>query len=76
MDVGVHYSIPIFPNYLFNEFARSRQGSGQIPIKPVYVSQLGGDVRVKCSEAWIWMVSILQFWTDKASIADGILYGG
>ena len=27
-------------------------------------------------EAWIWMVSILQFWTDEASIADGELFGG
>ena len=76
MDVGVHYPIPVFPNYLFNEFAGSRQGGGQVPIKPLYVNQPGGDVRVKCLEAWIWMVSILQFWAGKASVADRVLYGG
>ena len=75
-DVGLHYPIPAFPNYLFNEFARSRQGGGQVPTKPDYLTKSGGDVWAKCMEAWIWMVSILQFWTDKASIADGELFGG
>ena len=75
-DVGLHYPIPAFPHYLFNEFARSRQGGGQVPTKPDYLTKSGGDVRAKCMEAWIWMVSILQFWTDEAFIADGELFGG
>ena len=75
-NAGLHYLIPAFPHYLFNEFARSRQGGGQVPTKPNYLTKSGGDVRAKCSEAWIWMVSILQFWTDEASIADGELLGG
>ena len=49
---------------------------GQVPNKPDYLFKPGGDVRGKCSEAWIWMVTILQFWTDEASIADGDLFGG
>ena len=75
-DVVLHYPIPTFPHYLFNEFARSRQGGGQVPSKPDYLTKSGGDIWAKCSEAWIWMVSILQFWTDEASIADGELFGG
>ena len=33
-DVGLQFPIPVFPYYLFNEFAGSRQGCGQIPAKP------------------------------------------
>ena len=68
--------IPAFPHYLFNEFAGSQQGGGQVPTKPDYLTKSGGDIRAKCTEACIWMVSILQFWTDKASIADGELFRG
>ena len=75
-DVGLHYPIPAFPHYLFNEFAGSRQGGGQVPTKPDYLTKSGGDVWAKCMEACILMVSILQFWTNEASIADGELFGG
>ena len=50
--------------------------SGQVPTKPDYLTKSGGNVRAKCLEAWVWMVLILQFWTDEASIADGELFGG
>ena len=76
VDAGLHYSIPTFPHYLFNKFARSQQGGGQVPTKPDYLTKSGGDVRAKCLEAWIWMAPILQFWTDEASIADSELFGG
>ena len=75
-DVRLHYPIPAFPHYLFNEFAGSQQGGGQVPTKPDYLTKFGGDVQAKCSETWIWMVSILQFWTHEASIADGELFRG
>ena len=73
VDAGFHYPMPIFPHYLF---ARSWQGGGQVPNKPNHLSKAGGDVREKSMEAWIWMASILQFWTDEASIADEELFGG
>ena len=60
MDVGLHYPIPPFPHYLFNEFAGSRQSGGCIPTKPDHLSQSRGDVQTKCLEAWIWMASILD----------------
>ena len=75
-DVGLQFPLPVFPHYLFNQFARSRQEGGQVPTKPDYLTKAGGYVRAKCSEGWIWMASILQFWTDKASIADGELFRG
>ena len=75
-SVGLQFSIPPFPHYLFDNFAGSRQAGGQVPTKPDYLFKPGGDVRGKCSEVWIWMVTILQFWTDKASITDGELFGG
>ena len=66
-DVGLHYPIPAFPHYLFNEFARSQQGGGQVPTKPNYLTKSGGDVWAKCTEAWIWMVSTLAV-LDRRSI--------
>ena len=75
-DVGLQFSLAMFPHYLFNEFARSRQGGGQVLTKPDYLTKAGGDVRAKCSEGWVWMAAILQFWADEASIADGELFGG
>ena len=66
----------MFPHYLFNEFAGSRQGGGQVQAKADYLTKAGGDIRAKCSEGWIWMASILQFWTDEASVADGELFRG
>ena len=33
-------------------------------------------MRLKSREAWKWMVAELQFWGDKASSTDGIVYGG
>ena len=74
--VGLQFSLPMFPHYLFNEFARSKQGGGQVPTKPDYLTKAGGDIWAKCSEGWIWMAAILQFWTDEASVADGELFGG
>ena len=76
MDAGFHYPIPVFPHYLFNSFTGSCQGRGRVPAKPDYLSQSGGDVCTVCTEAWIWMALILQFWADEVSIADGVLFGG
>ena len=52
-DVSLQFPLPMFRHYLFNEFAGSRQGGGQVPAKPDYLTKAGGDVRAKCSEGWI-----------------------
>ena len=76
MDVGFRYPIPAFPQFLFTPVPESHQGGSQVPARPSQVHAPGGDVRQKSREAWKWMVSILQFWGDEASTADGVVYGG
>ena len=34
-DVSLQFPLPMFPHYLFNEFAGSRQGGGQVPPNPI-----------------------------------------
>ena len=76
MDVGFRYPIPMFPQFLFTPIPESHQGRSQVPARPSQVHAPRGDVHQKSREAWKWMVSILQFWRDKASTADGVVYGG
>ena len=76
LDKGLRYPIPTFPTYLFTPLPESHQSGAQVPVKP---SQLGGprgDVRHCCRESWKWLVTVLQFWTDEATVADGAVYGG
>ena len=44
VDPRFCYPMPIFPHYLFNKFAWSRQGGGQVPNKPDHLSKARGDV--------------------------------
>ena len=76
MDVGFRYPITAFPQFLFTPVPESHQGRFQVPARPSQVHAPGGDMRQKSREAWKWMVSILQFWGDEASTADGVVYGG
>ena len=76
LDKGLKYPIPTIPPYLFTPLPESRQSGAQVPVKP---SQLGGprgDVRHRCRESWKWLVMVLQFWMDEATVADGAVYGG
>ena len=76
LDKGLKYPIPTIPLYLFTPLPESRQSGAQVPVKP---SQLGGprgDVRHRCRESWKWLVMVLQFWTDEATVTDGAVYGG
>ena len=76
MDAGFKYPIPAFPQFLFTPLPDSHQGGAQAPIKPSQVNAPRGEVCLKCREAWKWLVSVLQFWGDVASSADGLVYGG
>ena len=76
LDKGLRYPIPTIPPYLFTPLPESHQSGAQVPVKP---SQLGGprgDVRHRCRESWKWLVTVLQFWTDEATVADGAVYRG
>ena len=75
-DVGLQFPCPCFLITCSTSLPDPRQGGGQVPAKPDYLTKAGGDVRAKCSEGWVWMAAILQFWTDEASVADGELFGG
>ena len=48
----------------------------QVPVKPSQLGAPGGDVRQCCQESWKWLVTVLQFWMDEATVADGAVYGG
>ena len=76
MDVGFKYPIPAFPQFLLTPVPDSHQDGSQVPVKPSQVHTLGGDVRQRSREARKWMVAVLQFWGDKASTTNGIVYGG
>ena len=76
MDAGLNYPIPTFPQYLFTPLPESRQGGAQVPIKPSQLNLPRGDVHHRSREAWKWLVAVLQFWEDEASIVDSVVYGG
>ena len=76
MDAGLNYPIPTFTQYLFTPLPELCQGRAQVPIKPSQLNLPRGDVHDQSREAWKWLVAVLQFWGDEASIADGVVYGG
>ena len=76
LDKGLRYPIPTFPPYLFTPLPESRQSGAQVPVKPSQLGGPGGDVRHCCRESWKWLVTVLQFWTHEATVADGAVYGG
>ena len=76
LDKGLKYPIPTIPPYLFTPLPESRQSGAQVPVKPSQLAGPGGDVCHRSPESWKWLVTVLQFWTDKATVADGTMYGG
>ena len=76
LDKGLRCPIPTFPPYLFTPLPESRQARAQVPVKPSQLGSPGGDVRNRCWESWKWLMTVLQFWTDEATVTDGAVYGG
>ena len=76
LDKGLKYPIPTIPPYLFTPLPESRQSGAQVPVKPSQLGGPGGDLCHRCWESWKWLVTVLQFWTDEATVADGTMYGG
>ena len=76
LDKGLKYPIPTIPPYLFTTLPESRQSGAQVLVKPSQLGGPGGDVRHRSWESWKWLVTVLQFWTDEATVADGTVYGG
>ena len=76
LDKGLKYPIPTIPPYLFTPLPESRQSGAQVPVKPSQLGGPGGNVHHRCRESWKWLVMVLQFWTDEATVADGAVYGG
>ena len=76
LDKSLKYPIPTIPPYLFTPLPESRQSGAQVPVKPSQLGDPGGDVRQCCRESWKWLVTVLQFWTDEATVADGAVYRG
>ena len=76
LDKGLRYPIPTIPPYLFTPLPEAHQSGAQVPVKPSQLGGPGGDVRHRCWESWKWLVTVLQFWTDEATVTDGAVYGG
>ena len=76
LDKGLKYPILTIPPYLFTPLPESRQSGAQVPVKPSQLAGPGGDVRHRSRESWKWLVTVLQFWTDEATVADGAMYRG
>ena len=76
LDKGLKYPIPTIPPYLFTPLPESCQSGAQVPVKPSQLAGPGGDVRHRSLESWKWLVTVLQFWTDEATVTDGAVYGG
>ena len=49
MELRFNYPVPVFPNYLFNFLAESRQVVGQPSLKLDSIQQLSGDIRAWCT---------------------------
>ena len=76
LDKGLKYPIPTIPLYLFTPLPESHQSGAQVPVKPSQLAGPRGDVRHRSQESWKWLVTVLQFWTDEATVANGTVYGG
>ena len=76
LDKGLKYPIPTILLYLFTPLPESCQSGAQVPVKPSQLGGPGGNVRQHCWESWKWLVTVLQFWTDEATVTDGAVYRG
>ena len=76
LDKGLRYPIPTIPPYLYTPLPESHQSGAQVPVRPSQLANPRGDVRQRSRESWKWLVTVLQFWTDEATVANGTVYGG
>ena len=76
LDKGLRCPIRTIPPYLFTPLPEARQSGAQVPVRPSRLGAPGGDVRQRCWESWKWLLTVLQFWTDEATVTDGAVYGG
>ena len=67
LDKGLRCPIPTIPPYLFTPLPEAHQSGAQVPVKPSQLGAPGGDVCQRCQESWKWLVTVLQFWMDKAN---------
>ena len=73
---GLRYPIPTIPLYLFTPLPESHQSGAQVPVRPSQLVGPRGDVHHCSRESWKWLVTVLQFWTDEATVTNGAVYGG
>ena len=76
LDKGLRCPIPTIPPYLFTPLPEAHQSGAQVPVKPSQLGAPRGDVHQHCRESWKWLVTVLQFWTDEATVANGAVYEG
>ena len=76
LDKGLRCPIPTIPPYTFTPLPEACQSGAQVPVKLSQFGAPGGDIRQCCRESWKWLVTVLQFWMEEMTVADGAMYGG
>ena len=69
--------IPEIPAFLQRPFVVSKKVQFPIPEDPGDAIHKEKCVHTKAQKAWVYLCTLLQFWTDEATTKSGeIMYGG
>ena len=69
--------VPDIPKYLQSPFVMAGiQAQNPMPEDPCVIVARDIDTRTKSQQTWTHLCALLQFWTDEATVSDGIQYGG
>ena len=72
-----HSPVPEIPAFLWRPFVVGKKVQFPIPEDPGDAIHKEKCVCTKAEKAWVYLCSLLQFWTDKATTESGeIMYGG
>ena len=72
-----NHPVPDIPSFLRTPFIMGRPAVHPIPDDPTESLMKEKCVRTKAQRSWLYLCTLLQFWTDEATTTSGkVLYGG